>query len=366
MLWVHPTQLIPKCILTTDIFGKSNRPIIPKDTVLEEIHIEVLKRFLIDQVEVATKLASGAPFIPDKIDEQVLEKEKKEPKKPKEKTLTFLEHYQQVVKEYKQLFEHWRSGSPIDIQAVRNLIVPLLERTEEVGFQVLLLYKYVLKSDYFYHHSVATSLITAMFSKKMGWEKESMQIGIASFLADSGMAKLNHFLLEKKGILSPGEFKEVKKHPTYSYRFVEKIPSLSQGAKLAILQHHERLDGTGYPLGVKENKIHPFAKILAICDTYHAMTSQRFHREKQSPFLVLEQMQQDQFHKFDHQMVQSFITCLTEFTTGTRVKLSNNEIAIIVYMESAHPTRPMVRLEDNQEIIPLKEQKNLYIEEIIN
>ncbi|GGM28695.1 HD family phosphohydrolase [Paraliobacillus quinghaiensis] len=363
---VHPTQLIPKCILTTDVFGQSNRPIVPKDTVLEEIHINVLKRFLIDRVEVATKLASGAPFIPDKLDEQALEKEKKQTKKQEEKALTFLEHYNQVVQEYKQLFEQWRSGSPIDIQTVRKLMIPLLERTEEVGSQVFLLYKYVIKKDYFYHHSVATSLIATMFSKRIGWKKEAIQIGIASFLADSGMAKLNHFLLEKKGILSPGEFEEVKKHPTYSYRFVEKIPSLSQSAKLAILQHHERLDGTGYPLGVKEDRIHPFAKILAICDTYHAMTSKRFYREKQSPFLVMEQMQQDQFQKFDHQMIQAFITCLTDFTTGTRVRLSNNEIAIIVYMESAHPTRPMVQMESNQKIIILKEQKNLYIEEIIS
>lgn len=343
--------------------GKTNRPIATKDTVLEEAHIEVLQRFLIDRVEVATNLENGAAFTPK---QQVKQEVNLKKETQVEKELPFMAHYQQVVKAYKIQFEAWQSGSPIEIHTVRKLIVPLLERTEEVGFYILTLYKYTTKDNYFFHHSVSTSLIAAVLAQKLGFKKEWLQIGIAAFLADCGMAKINRSLFYKEGTLSKPEFDEVMKHPTYSYRLVEKITSLTRGAKLAILQHHERLDGTGYPLGVKEDKIHPYAKIVAICDTYHAMTSERLYRAKQSPFRVIEEMQQDQFQKFDHQILQAFIVCLTNFSSGTKVKLSNQEIGEIIYMDTEYPTRPMVRMEGTKTIVSLKEEKQLYIEDIIN
>ncbi|WP_241964594.1 HD-GYP domain-containing protein [Paraliobacillus zengyii] len=362
ILWIHPSQLIPKCILTTDVIGKTNRPIATKDTVIDETHIEILQRFLIDQVEVATNLENGVPFIPKKQQKQEVNVKKET---QSEKSLSFMEHYHQVVEAYKLQFNAWQSGSPIEIHAVRKLIVPLLERTEEVDFYILTLYKNTAKDDYFFHHSVSTSLISAVLAQKLGLKKEWMQIGIAGLLADCGMAKLKRSLFYKEGKLSKPEFDEIMEHPTYSYRFVEKITSLTKGVKLAILQHHERLDGTGYPLGVKEDRIHRFAKIVAICDTYHAMTSERIYRTKQSPFRVIEEMQQDQYQKFDHQILQAFIVCLTNFSSGTKVKLSNEEIAEIIYIESEYPTRPMVRIENTQSIISLKEHKQLYIEDII-
>ena len=116
------------------------------------------------------------------------------------------------------------------------------------------------------------------------------QIGLAGVLADSGMSRLNPNWLIKGTELTIQEFKEMKKHPTYSYQLVENITALTKAAKLAILQHHERLDGSGYPLGVKADKIHPYAKIIAIVDTYHAMTSERAYKPKKSPFKVMEEM----------------------------------------------------------------------------
>lgn len=356
-LWVHPTQLIPECILTADVMGKTNRPIAAKDTVLDETHIEVLQRFLIEQVEVANKLANGTIFSPK---EQVKQEKKKQ-------VLPFMDHYNQVVADYKKHFESWQNGSPIDINTIRKLIIPLLDRTEESDFYIFNLYKYTsTKKDYFFHHSVSTSMIATVLAKKLGWKKEWLQIGIAALLADCGMAKIKRSLFYKEGNLNKQEFEEIKQHSTYSYRFVEKTPSLTKGAKLAILQHHEWIDGTGYPLGVKGDKIHPFAKIVAICDTYHAMTSERFYQARQSPFRVIEVMQQDQFQKFDHEILQAFIVCLTNFSSGMKVKLSNEEIAEIIYIEPEYPTRPVVRMEVSQEIISLKEQKQLYIEDIIN
>lgn len=356
---VHPSQLVPQSVITHDVFSKTNHPIIAKDTVVDDIHICILKQFLIDKVEVAPKLANGAPFHP---------KEKQQVAKPKKKKkadpLPIVKHYQQVVEAYKKMFEHWQSGAPVQIYQVRELMVPLLERVETFGSAILELHRYSSKHDYFYHHSVAISLLAGCIAKRLRYTNEWVQVGIAAFLAESGMAKISRPIFYKKGLLTEAEFQEIKKHPTYSYRYVEKTPTLTKGAKLAILQHHERLDGTGYPLGVKGDRIHPFAKIIAVCDTYHAMTAARYYRDQQSPFKVMEQMEQEVYQKFDYKILYALLHILTDLSLGTKVKLSDQTIAEIVYTEKKHPTRPIVRLESG-EMISLKEKKSLYIDAIL-
>ncbi|CQR45791.1 Cyclic di-GMP phosphodiesterase response regulator RpfG [Paraliobacillus sp. PM-2] len=355
---VHPSQLTPECVLVSDVFGKTKRPIVLKNTIISEMHIQVLQQFLIDKVEVAPKLANGAPFYPK-------ERKATNDKIKKIEVQPLIEHYNKTVHAYKKMFWHWQSGSYVQIQKVRQLIVPLLERIEEFGLSILELYLYSNKQDYFYHHSVATSLLAALLAKRLGIKKEWMQVGIAAFLAESGMAKINRSIFLKKGLLNEAEFKEIKKHPIYSYRYIEKSSALSKGAKLAILQHHERLDGTGYPLGVKSDKIHSFAKIIAVCDTYHAMTSERNYRKSQSPFNVIEQMERDCYQKFNYRIFNKFIDLFASYPLGTKVQLSNGSIGEIVYKEPKFPTRPIVRLE-NGEMIILKENKSLYIEQILH
>lgn len=362
ILQVHPLQLVPDCVITEDIYGKTNHPIVKKDTIVSETHIQVLQSFLIEEVEVASRLANGLPFQPQVLDQidQISNFST-----TKEHKLTFLEHYHQVVDHYQKLFVSWQSGTPIEIQDVRQLIVPLLERVDFAKSQILLLANQASKDNYFYHHSVAISLLTALLSKRLGWEKEWIQISIAAFLADSGMAKMNRSLFEKKGTVSEGEFTEIKKHPTYSYRFVEKCPSLGKPAKLAILQHHEKLDGTGYPLGVTSDKIHSYAKIIAIADAYHAMTSERFYQNNRPFFEVISDMYQLSDIQFDATILQTFISVIENVMNGAKVRLSNGEVAEISSIKLGKQKELMVFTDKTNEFIVLDTHNNVTIESII-
>ncbi|WP_138419189.1 HD-GYP domain-containing protein [Aquibacillus sediminis] len=360
-MWVHPKQLKPGCVIEKDVLGKTNRPIVPQDTVLKDIEITVLENFLVEKVKVAPKLADGTPFEPKDLEAE----EDHSDSLIYNQDSSFEVLYQQAVKEYKKLFIRLQSGNAIDINYVRKFMMPLLLQTERVGIDIYLLYNYSTKEDYVYHHSVSMAILSAFMAKKIGYTKEWLQVGLAGLLADSGMAKMSRQLYLKKGELTLPEYQEIKKHPALSYRLVEHIPSLSTGAKLAILQHHERVDGNGYPLGVTQDKIHPYARILAISDTYHAMTSERMYKAKLSPFKVIDVMLKDNFIKYDHQLLQQFITSLTNLVNGLNVRLSNNQFGEIVYIDAKSPTRPMVRVENTSEIITLKTRPDLHIEEII-
>lgn len=362
---VHPSQVTMGCIITKDVMGMTQRPLIPKNTVIHPIHIKVLKQFKVQVVEVANKLSDGSPFIPDeKIDE---DQEVVSTKKPTEEaTLSFQDQYLEAVQSYKKWFEDWRGGAPIDMNAIRKVMVPLLERAIESKRDVFLLHHFSSKNEYFYHHSVAMGLISAFLASKMKYSYgDWIQVGLAAVLSDSGMAKINQNILHKTTALREEEFNQIHTHPTLSYRLVEKIPTLGTNAKLAILQHHERLDGSGYPLGLRQEKLHTYSQIIAVSDMYHAMTSERAYRKKHSPFRVLEEIQKEQFGRYDHKVVQVFIKEMTNYSQGTNVRLSNNQKAEIIFVESAYPTRPMVRLEDNH-IYALKDHTELHIEEVLD
>lgn len=350
-----------------DVMGKTSRPLIPENTVLNEEHIKVLEKFLVNEVDVSKRLSFGAPFLPKEVLQEPPTEKEREVTSNRLAATSFHDKYLDAVQTYKRLFSCWQSGSKIDIYQIRAIIIPLLENVEQVSLDLFTLHHhYSSKQDYFYHHGVSTALITAYLTNKLGYKKgDWTQAGLAGFLSDAGMARLTPSLFEKEGALIEKEYEEIKKHPTYSYRLVEKIPSLTQGAKLAILQHHERSDGSGYPLGINKEKLHPYASIIAIADMYHAMTSTRIYRGKKSPFKVIEEMLQDQFEKFDHQIVKTFVNSMTRFSTGTKVMLSNNIQGEIVFVEEKHPTRPIVRIDKTDEILPLKNETGIFIEEIL-
>ena len=157
-----------------------------------------------------------------------------------------------------------------------------------------------------YHHSIAVGILASAISGQMGFPKgQTLQLGLAGVLADCGMAKIDSSITEKAAFLTKGEFNEVKKHTIYSYQMVQDTPLLRNEMKLAIFQHHERLDGSGYPRGDKMGQISVFSQILAVSDVFHAMTSERIYRSKESPFKVIEMIKEEEFGKFDIKVVQA-------------------------------------------------------------
>ncbi|WP_181350772.1 HD-GYP domain-containing protein [Thalassobacillus sp. CUG 92003] len=362
---LHPSELVPGCIVTKDVLGQTNRPIISKNTVLKDIHINVLHNFMINEVEVSSTLATGSSYTRPKRQEATepvpSEEEEEDALDP------FSERYLKAVQQYNKWFQNWQNGAPIVIHEVRRVMVPLLEEAVHSKRGMFMLHHYATEEDYPSHHSVATGLISAFLGYQMNLsEGEWIQLGLAGVLSDAGMARIGSSPLHKKGALTAREYEEVKKHPTYSYRMVEEISSLNNGAKLGILQHHERLDGSGYPLGMSGEKLHLFSRIIAAADMYHAMTSERIYRAKQSPFKVLEQVLQEQFGRFDPKVIQVFVKGMTDYATGTKVRLSNHQEGEIVFIDSSYPTRPMIKLHHSGDIIHMNDYPKLYIEEILD
>jgi HD-GYP domain-containing protein (c-di-GMP phosphodiesterase class II) len=348
------------CILEQDIMGMTSLPIIPRNTVLHDIHMKVLHSFQIGEVSVKRTKADGTPFYP----QQIVDMEDTQVEPPKHRD-DFLELYLAKVQQFKKEFKNWQSGMPVSIAKIRQIILPLLDILEENLENVTNLHRYTSKSDYIYHHPLAVGLLSGLIAKKLGFDRgKKIQVTLAGVLADCGMAKIPASILKKQTALTETEFKEIKMHPVYSYKMVKDISLLKTETKLAIFQHHERLDDSGYPTGEKKERIHLFSQIIAVADVYHAMTSERLYRGRQLPFQVLEQIKEDHFGKYHIKVVQALMDITADLSIGTNIRLSNGEIGEVMFTTRENLTRPLVQIKESGAIIDLTKRRDLYIEEV--
>jgi HD-GYP domain-containing protein (c-di-GMP phosphodiesterase class II) len=360
---VNLNDLQEGCILAEDIFSLTNRPIIKKKTVLTAELLEVMKAFFIDDAAVEKTLSDGMPFNPYGMGAD--EERDSSPSSQMNTSLKGADLFLRSVQGFKKEFTAWQSGMQIDISKIRSILIPLIEATEANQAELFSLYHFSTKADYLYQHPIAVGLLSAFIGKKLNYSKgDIVQIALAGCLADCGMAKISPAIINKKTSLTQSEFNEIKNHCAYSYKMIQNLPLLRESTKVAVFQHHERLDGSGYPFG-ESDKIHPIAKIIAVADTFHAMTSERQYRLKRSPFKVLEMMMQDDFGKYDLQAIQALGSGLITFSIGSRVRLSDGRRAEILFIEEQHPTRPMIKIIATDEILRLESSRHLYIEEIL-
>lgn len=246
---IEVSRLKPGMVLEKDVLGKSGKPIVPKNTKLTDLHIEFMKKFLFEKVSVSPLHKSSEQHTVDTILETSKRKEDLERK------------YVQSVKLYKRMFQNVRNNVSLEMYEIREQWIPIFQRAAYEPLQSILnLIKNRPEEDLFYYKSVAMTFLTVTLAVKLGYEKKDwVQIGFAALLSDLGIAKL------EEGIDSVRD-ENWRLHPIYSYKLIEDEVTLNKYAKLAILQHHEYLDGTGFPSNMKEGKIHPYAQIIAVSD----------------------------------------------------------------------------------------------------
>ncbi|WP_416358669.1 HD-GYP domain-containing protein [Brevibacillus thermoruber] len=331
----------------------------PKGTVLYEREWEILEAFMIEQVHVEEAHEAGGEWS----DDQPNEPQPVSAQTSREKQ-SFQQSFSKAVATLKNLMVGVEGGQNIPVMEVREVVAPLLRQVQDQPEILLSLNSMSRIDSYAYEHSIAVGLISYMIAKWLKMpEKEWMQIALAGTLLDVGKTRIDRRILQKPGKLTPDEFEEMKKHTVYGYQIIKASTGLNEGVALAALQHHEREDGSGYPLGLTGSKLHPYSKIVAVADVYHAMCSDRVYQKALSSYLVAEQLLQDSFGKLDPHIVHTFVNGITRFAVGTVVELSDGTIGKVVFTDRSQPTRPMV--ETGGRIINLAESRHLSIVKVI-
>lgn len=350
-------------IIAEDIFANTQYPIIYKNTKVKPEHLRVFELFNIKTVLVHNEIE--IEFEEIQLDEEKLDIPPVD-MPLQQYTCSFEKCYLDGIGQLKKEFSNWEAGGRVDLTKVRNIIIPLMDMVLEDRSYIFDLNNYSNAKDYLYHHCIATGLISAVIAKKMGYERgDTIQLAIAGMLADSGMSRIPSRIRDKKSVLTEAEFGEVRKHPYYSYLLIKNVTAIKDIMKVAVYQHHERLDGSGYPKSDRIGSISTFAQIIAVADVFHAMTSERIYRSKQSPFKVIEMIKEEEFGKFDIKVVQALMNIVVDLPIGTKIELSNLELGEVMYINKYSPTRPLVKLTRTGEIMDLSSNRSFYISRVI-
>ena len=221
------------------------------------------------------------------------------------------------------------------------------------------------KDDYLFTHSVNVALLCILVGRWLKCEHETLkELGQAGLLHDIGKIFIDNSILNKPGKLTDAEFEEVKKHTLQGYNLLTQYKWISRNVTNAALMHHERADGSGYPMGTKGYSKNLCVSIVAVADVYDAITSDRAYSTKRSPYTAAEILWQDSFGKLNPEISKVFYDKITNFYVGNEVLLSNNEIGVVIYVDPSQPTRPIVMVGDN--FYNLATDRSITILEIID
>ncbi|OPX45847.1 cyclic di-GMP phosphodiesterase response regulator RpfG [Ruminiclostridium hungatei] len=201
--------------------------------------------------------------------------------------------------------------------------------------------------EYTYCHSLNVAYYSSLAGRWMNLSPSDMDNIIkAGLLHDIGKIRVPREILNKKGRLLPEEYEAIKKHSIYGFNMLEGATKLHDSVKKAVLMHHEREDGSGYPMGHSGEDIQLGAKIIAVADVYDAMTSERVYGKKHTPFEAFEMFMTDGMEQFDREVAATFIERIIPCYVGAKAVLNTKETGEVVYIPNHSITRPVVRLEN--------------------
>lgn len=281
-----------------------------------------------------------------------------------EGNIPFDQKHEEMIKETKDTFEKLKESNDLDLDQVKKNIeeaLPDMIRNNDV---LMRLSQLKASDDYTFEHSMRVSILATMIGKWLGYSTEQLEeLASAALLFDVGKMKIPDFIM-KKHKLSPDEFEVIKRHAQFGYNLLLKTEGVTPNIKYGALQHHERIDGSGYPLRLKAGQIHEFAKIIMVCDIFDAMTNDRPYRKKVSPFKAAEYISWQSGLTLDARICYIFLTNLAEYFSGKNVRLATGEVGKIVYVDVNFPTRPTVMVGDR--VIDMVKEKDVQIEELLS
>ena len=313
-------------ILERDIVHKeSGVTLITKDTVIKQEHIVKLYKHEIRTINIRIEV---------------------------EKTYNYNEKlmvsYSKVEEKLDELFDDFKNGKELAVDEVfdemQDFALEISKERNILG-QMRLLNQ---KDDYTFNHSLAVSVLSISLGKWNNYSEEQIfDLAITGLFHDIGKLQVPDEIINKAGSLTREEFDVVKKHSRYGYEMLAETGMFNENVLLGILQHHEKTNGSGYPNNLRGDEIHEYAKIVSICDVYHALISKRSYKDKKNPLRVADYIKHESFNSLDPYLSHVFLENIATFYVGSRVLLSDGEIGTIIYIHPQDRTKSIVKVGEN-------------------
>lgn len=269
----------------------------------------------------------------------------------------------QIEKLHKNKLDKKRNAAIESLNNISKLIVKDILSLDNIVANLMDIKN---KSEFMFQHSVNVAVLSLILGKALNYNKiELHNLCLGALLHDIGKTLIPPEILWKTSELKSGEKNIVKKHPARGYEFLRGNVDISAHVRIAVLQHHEQIDGKGYPKGKSKN-INKLAKVIAIANAYDNLTSDTPNSLAVKPNDAFEYIMANVETMFDFEMMKAFLGIIVPYPIGTLVKLSSGEIGIVKKINSQLPLRPILDIISNgvRRNVDLVKEKNLVIVDI--
>ncbi len=238
--------------------------------------------------------------------------------------------YAEALSYARHFMEEVRRGKVLDCREAVPVVDRIIASIMRNRSAVASLAKLREHDDYTFHHCINVAVFAILFGRSLGLPTEQLRVlGIAGIFHDVGKACIPEEILKKPGRLNDAEYGIIKRHAVEGYRVMRDSSALQRDVLLAIMQHHERHDGRGYPRGLSGRAINPLARVISLVDVYDALTSNRCYRKASTPTTALGLIYRENGTHFFPTYVERFIKCIGVYPPGSLVRLTDGSIAVV-------------------------------------
>lgn len=236
-------------------------------------------------------------------------------------------------------------GQPLPSEATRAMVRQFMSSLLRNSDALICLAHLRDRDRYLLEHALNCSILMTVFARALQLaEPEVEQLALAALWHDIGKIRIDANVLNKPGRLTADEFREVRRHVDYSLEFADAVPGFTALMRDAIAHHHERLDGNGYPNKLRADDISQAGRMMAIVDSYDAMTAPRVYRSAVTAVRAFKVLRADSYALYDAELVMTFIKAIGFYPAGSLVKLKSQRLAFVLAANPEKPYQPLVKV----------------------
>lgn len=333
--------ITPGTILARTIYSETGQILLRQGTTITNQMLQRLRKLGISYIYIKDELTEGI------VADSTLS------------TRLRLEAIQEIKSLFKQLNRNQLTEQLYLFNTSESKLANVMNRIiDEINYKdeaLSLLADIFVTDNYTFQHSLNVSLYSIAIGRKLQLPNTKInELGLGAILHDIGKVFIAEDILKKPGKLTDEEFNMMKTHTELGFDYIRKHTDLPSVVAHCAYQHHERLDGSGYPRKLVGDQIHLYAQIIGIADVFDAVTSNRIYREAILPHEALEILYADAVYKFDQQLVEKFKDSIVVYPNGMTLELSDGRLAVVAEQNKYIVDRPFVRVikENNHKVTP--------------
>lgn len=352
MGYIRPEELRPGMRLKNDLISASGRMFLAEDTILTEVLINRILGLGIRYINIKDESGERKPEPEAKTRYQMKEEK-------------FIQAYRDSSGSVRAILDGVRNGREIMLDEVREAVNTFIDLVIEDDNLIPKLYKMQDVDEYTYDHSINVSLLCIMIGKWLKYnDMELKKLAYSGVFHDIGKSKVPLEIINKPGPLDEKEWRIMRQHPVYGYNILKDMKGISRDVLSAVLMHHEREDGRGYPFGIEGVRIHPYAKVVAVADVFDAMASDRVYRKREPAFEVVEHIERSGFVSLDPRITRVFLKGISQYFVGRTVRLSDGRIGDVIYLYPNQLTKVVVKV--GEEFVDFCSDADTTVDEILD